>query len=631
MGRDRDQSADAVRGFFTETAAGYRDRRYGPAADPWRAYFFGERLRLARELLGPAPGRVLDLGSGPGVLGLPAESVVRIDLSPAMLREGGGAAAAGDAERIPLAAATFDAVVALGLTTYLRRLDEFLAECRRVLRPGGRLVLSLTRRSAPDTLLRALFRATVGRLGGGGRLLTAGLRVRAFSLPEAARALRRAGFCALAVRAHNHTVFPACYLLRGPSLRLARALDGRAEWLASDLVVLAARGADLPPPPKRRVVRLIARLNVGGPARQAILLSSGLDPRRFETTLVTGRVAEGEADMLPAALAAGLAPIVLSDLGRRVSPLSDLKAFLGVLGVLLRVRPRVLHTHTAKAGTLGRIAGALAGVPVRVHTFHGHVLDGYFGRFGSSLVRAAEVLLSRLTTRIVAVSPEVRDDLVARFRVVPAEKVRVVPLGFDLRRLAATGASRGGFRAELGVGAAPLVVVLGRITGVKAPLLAVEVARRVLLARPDARFAFVGGGDLLEAARAAAAAQGLADRVLFAGFREDVAAVFADADLALLTSVNEGTPVALIEAAAAGVPAVATRVGGVPFVVEDGRTGLLRPSGDAEGLARAALDLLDDPARRLQFGRAAREKVLPIFTAERLIADVMRLYDGRGA
>jgi glycosyltransferase involved in cell wall biosynthesis len=630
VGRDSDSEANSVRAFFDAAAGGYRERRYGPAADPWRAHFFGGRLGIAREFLGPAPARVLDLGSGPGVLDLPGGSVVRLDLSEAMLRAAPGSGVAGDATRVPLADGSFDAVLALGLTTYLPRLDEFLAECRRVLRPGGRLVFTVTRRAAPDTILRALYRATAGRLGGGGGLLSAGLRLRTFSGPEVSRALRRAGFCPLDSRPHNHTVFPFCYLLRGPSLRIARALDGRAPWLASDLVVLAERAAALPPPPPRRVVRLIARLNVGGPARQAILLSRGLPPKRYETTLVTGRVAEGEADMLGAARAAGIEPVVLADLGRRLSPLSDLRAFLGVLRALRRARPHILHTHTAKAGALGRLAGALLGVPARVHTFHGHVLSGYFGRIGAAAVRAAELLLARLSTRIVAVSPEVREDLVRRFRIAPPEKVCVVPLGFDLTPFAKAGPLRGALRRDLGIPAeAPVVAVVGRITAIKEPLLAVETARRVLATRPETRFLFVGGGEMLPAVRSKVTESGLEGRVLFAGFREDMAGVFADTDVALLTSRNEGTPVALIEAAAAGVPAVATRVGGVPFVVEHGRTGLLAKTGDADGLARAVLELLGDRAQRLQFGAAAREKVLGFFTADRLISDIEALYQGR--
>jgi glycosyltransferase involved in cell wall biosynthesis len=629
VARAIDSEADSVRAFFDAAAGDYRERRYGAGAEPWRAHFFGERLRIAREVLGPAPGRLLDLGSGPGVLDLPGGRIVRLDLSPAMLRGSPGGAVAGDATRIPLAAGTFDAVLALGLTTYLPRLDGFLAECRRVLRPGGRLVFSITRRTAPDTLARALYRATIGRLGGRG-LLAAGLRPRVFSEPEAARALHRAGFQPLAVRPHNRTVFPFCYLLRAPSLRLAQALDGRARWLASDLVILAGRADEIPPPPPKRILRLIARLNVGGPARQAILLSRELPADRCRTTLVTGRVAEGEADMLSAARAAGLAPVVLEDLGRRLSPLSDLRAFLAVFRAILRVRPHVLHTHTAKAGALGRLAGVLLRVPARVHTFHGHVLSGYFGRLGSAAARAGEIILARLATRIVAVSPEVREDLVRRFRIAAATKVRVVPLGFDLAPFSGAGVRRGPLRRELGIPPeAPLVAIVGRITAIKDPFLAVETARRVLAGNPEARFVFVGGGEMLPGLRARVVEAGLADRVLFAGWREEMTAVFADADLALLTSRNEGTPVALIEAAAAGVPAVATRVGGVPFVVEDGRTGLLAPPGDAEALARAVLALLDDPVRRRALGTAAREKVLRLFTAKRLVSDIMALYEER--
>ncbi len=618
-----------VRDYFTRTAAEYGERRYGGGGGRWREAFFADRLRVAADLIGPRPGRVLDLGSGPGVLsgalGAAGGGVVRVDLSPAMLGQAPGPAAAGDAEAIPLRAGSVDTVVALGLTTYLRGIDRLLRECRRVLADGGRLVLTVTRRTAPDTLARGLFRLAAGGLRSGAGLLTSGLPIRTFSDREAPAALRRAGFEVLAVRGHNRTVFPLCYLLPRPSLALGRRLP---DAFASDLVILAAKRAAPPPPPPAPVVRVIARLNVGGPARQAILLSRRLDPARFPTTLVTGIVADGEGDMLPAARQAGVDPVVLPDLGRRISPFSDLRAFLRLLAILRRTRPAIVHTHTAKAGTLGRLAACLAGVPVRVHTFHGHVLHGYFGVLGSALVRAAERVLARLTTRVVAVSLEVARDLIRRHRVVPpGRRCEFVALGLDLAPLLEVDGPRGAFRASLGLPPdVPLVGIVGRVTAVKEPRVALAVARRVLVARPDARFVFVGGGDLLAGTRAAAKAEGLAERVLFAGFRDDLPEVFADTDVALLTSRNEGTPVALIEAAAAGVPAVATRVGGVPFVVEDGRTGMLAAAGDVEGLAAGVLTYLADPARRRTDGAAARACVRERFAAERLLADVADLY-----
>jgi glycosyltransferase involved in cell wall biosynthesis len=612
-----------ARAFFDGLADRYHAERYGARADPWRACFFGGRLAKAREMLEGVRGLVLDLGAGPGVLAealadLPV-TVVSVDLSAAMLAESKEGGVAADALRLPFPAASVDAVAALGLTTYLDGLGRFLAEARRVLRPGGRLLFSIARRESIDGMIRAGFRRLLAPLAGRRRVLGSGLALRSFSEGETRRALRARGFRVLRTARHNFTVFPVCYLARGPSVAIGRRLEERGGPgpLASDALLLAER-ADRPRPRRRiRVVRAIARLNVGGPARQAILLTARLDPRRYESTLVTGTVSEGEGDMLDAARAAGLDPVVLPELGRAVSPLSDLRAFLGLLRVLLRIRPHVLHTHTAKAGALGRIAGLLAGVPVRIHTFHGHVLSGYFGPAGSALVRAAELVLSRTSTRIVAVSPEVARDLTHRHRVAPRSKVAVVPLGLDLDPLFDTCRTTDDGTLRVGT--------VGRLVPVKEPGLLVETARRVLREMSSVRFAVVGGGELLARTRESVRALGLEEAVDLPGWRDDLERVYAGFDLALLTSRNEGTPVALIEAAAAGVPAVATRVGGVPSVVEDGVTGLLVPPGDPEALAEAVLALLRDPERRKAMGRAARDRATR-FRAERLLGDIDGLY-----
>ncbi len=623
-----------IRGFFDRIANGYAETRYGAGANPFRSHFFGERLRLAVEMLGEVPGRVLDLGAGPGVLAealAPSDTdVISLDLSAAMLRGRESHAVVGDAMELPIRAESMDVVAALGLTTYLPDLRGFLAEARRVLRPGGRILFSITRRESPDTILRGIYRATFGRFGRSGNVLRSGLPVRAFSEGETRRALAAEGLTVEAVRRHNTTVFPFCYLFRDASLRGDRERTAKGETArASDALFLAvkgeapARGGSRPV----RVLRTIARLNIGGPARQTILLTKHLEARGYRSRLVTGTVGPDEGDMLPDAIEAGIDPVVLPGLGRDLSALSDLRAFLGLCREIRRFRPDVVHTHTAKAGALGRLAAFLSGVPVRFHTFHGHVLDGYFGARGSALVRAVELLLARLTTRVIAVSEEVKNDLCDRHRAMPRARVDVIPLGLDLALPARAPEHRGELRAEFGIGPNdPVIVMVGRLVPVKEPETALRVATEVLREIPRARFLIVGGGELLQPLRARAREWGIRDRVVFPGFRSDLDRIFADADLALLTSRNEGTPVALIEAAAAGVPAVATRVGGVPSVVVDGETGVLVPHGDVRAMTRAILELLAAPKLRAAMGRAARKRALPRFDFRRLVIDIDDLY-----
>jgi glycosyltransferase involved in cell wall biosynthesis len=235
------------------------------------------------------------------------------------------------------------------------------------------------------------------------------------------------------------------------------------------------------PPRPRTVLRVIARLNVGGPARHVVLMSRGLDPARWRTVLVTGRTDETEADMMDLAVDAGLDLEVIDDLGRRLHPLRDLRALLALLRAVRRHRPDVVCTHTAKAGALGRLAAFVHRVPARVHTFHGHVFHGYFGRLGSRAVVWAERLLARLAHRILAVSEEVAHDLVEVHRIAPAPRVEVLRLGLDLSEFL-EGRPRGAFRRELGVPPdAPLLVAVGRLVPVKDHALLLEAA--AILAR----------------------------------------------------------------------------------------------------------------------------------------------------
>jgi len=372
-------------------------------------------------------------------------------------------------------------------------------------------------------------------------------------------------------------------------------------------------------------VRVIARLNVGGPALHAVLATAGLRPD-VDTTLAVGRVAPDEAEATDLLARFDVRPVRIPGLGRSLSPLDDLRAFASLASLMRRVRPDVVHTHTAKAGALGRVAAWLSGVPRVVHTFHGHVFTGYFGAATSGAVVRVERALARRTDRVVAVSEEVGRDLVDRFRVAPRDKLVVVPVGLPLAEFLGCGTLRGALRRELSLPAdAPIAVFNGRLVPVKEPHVALDAWRLVRREIPTATLVVIGDGDVAPSLRARRE-----DGVVFLGWRRDVATVLADADVALLTSRNEGTPVALVEAAAAGVPAVATRVGGVPSVVVDGETGLLAPAGDAPAIAAAVVALLRDAPRRRAMGAAARERAVERWSEARLLADLRALYDGLG-
>lgn len=377
-----------------------------------------------------------------------------------------------------------------------------------------------------------------------------------------------------------------------------------------------------------RVLRVIARLNVGGPALHVAYLSSGLVEHGYETTLVAGEIAHGEESMERVASERGVSIVRLPGLSREVSPLRDLVSVWRLAALIRRVRPDVVHTHTAKAGAVGRAAVTLAGHRgiVVVHTFHGHVLRGYFGTLGSLVFRAIETALARVSDRLVAVSPEVRDELVA-LKVAPREKFEVVRLGIDLEPRVRFAGDRDEERRRLGIPNGKFVVGwFGRMTAVKRTDDLLTTLAGLRERGVDALLLLVGDGTDRAALEQRAHDLGIARSCLFLGYQEDVARWYAVCDAVVLTSANEGTPVTIIEALAAGRPVVSTNVGGVADVVDEGETGFLVRPGDTHALAERLSVLADDPARARLMGETGRARVLERYAVSRLVGDVDALY-----
>ncbi len=379
------------------------------------------------------------------------------------------------------------------------------------------------------------------------------------------------------------------------------------------------------------LVRVISRFAVGGSAIQAISLTRLLEPR-YRTTLVKGVEGPREGDLDDLAAALGVQPVVLPSLQRELRA-RDVRAVWDLVGILRRERPAILHTHTAKAGTVGRIAAILAGRSrprVIVHTFHGHVLEGYFSPLRSAFFRAVERILARFTTRLIVVSEEVKRDLI-RLRIADRDRIEVVPLGFDLEPLVVSDADRmrlrESLRSELSI---PLdrrvVTFVGRIVPIKRVDRFLAVARRLRERRDDVHFLIVGDGELRPELESSVIARELGDRVTWTGIRRDLAAIYSASDVVALTSDNEGTPVSLIEAQAVGVPVVTTDVGGARAVVEDGVSGRILERSDESGIADAIDEILSDSDRASQFTVAGRTSALSRFSLARLVGDIDELY-----
>ncbi len=378
----------------------------------------------------------------------------------------------------------------------------------------------------------------------------------------------------------------------------------------------------------KKIVRIIDRLNIGGPAKHVTWLAAGLDPGEFETTLIAGTVPEGEGDMGYFARAAGVEPLVIKEMSRELSP-ADLIVVFKLLRILFRLRPQIVHTHKAKAGAVGRVAATiykmLGGDCLIVHTYHGHIFHSYYGSAKTRLFIMIEQMLARFCTdRIVTISEQQRSEISQTFKVGRPDQFVVIPLGIDLGDSPAP---------ELKLKHdAVLIGITGRLCEVKNHSLFLQAAARI----DDAQFVIIGDGHLREDLESQAESLGLQGRISFTGFRDDVLSLYPQLDIAALTSLNEGTPLTLIEAMSCGLPVASTEVGGVVDLMGakreaiDGLTiwdhGVTSPSGDVEGFARALNYLIERPQLRTEMGARGREFVRSQLSRERLIRDIETLY-----
>jgi glycosyltransferase involved in cell wall biosynthesis len=379
-----------------------------------------------------------------------------------------------------------------------------------------------------------------------------------------------------------------------------------------------------------KIVHVIARLNVGGAALHVLQLAREQARRGHDVLVVAGTLAAGEESMEYIADDLGVQVYKLPALQRELSVEADSSATRELRAIIRARRPDVLHTHTAKAGATGRIAATLAGSArpkAVVHTYHGHVLSGYFSRRWEHLFRRIESVLALTTGTLIAVSDEVRDDLVG-FGVAGPERFVVVPYGFDLPAWsAADDAARSRIRRELGLGADTFAIGwAGRLTAIKRPLDLVRTLRAVVDSGVDAQLVLVGDGELRGDVEALARELGVAGRTRFAGFQQKIREWYAAVDASLLTSANEGTPVVAIESLAAGRPVVATRAGGTGTVVRDGESGYLLEIGDIAGLAARLGELARDPELRRRLGEAGAADVRKRFTVSRMADEIDAVY-----
>lgn len=396
-----------------------------------------------------------------------------------------------------------------------------------------------------------------------------------------------------------------------------------------------------------KILRIIARLNVGGPARHVVWLTNELNDGEFESVLIAGTVPKGEENMNYVAEAHGVKPVFVEEMSRELSP-KDLISLFKIFREIRRQKPDIIHTHTAKAGTVGRTAALLYKLltpgarKVRVvHTFHGHVFHSYYGKLKTRIFVAIEKFLARFATdKIIVISPQQLREINTEFHIGRREQFVVIPLGIDVDAFAdADDQKRTAFRNELGVrGDTLLVGFIGRLTEIKDVSLYLQVAAlaRQSAAPGELRFLVVGDGHLREKLEREAEELALGDSMTFIGNRTDIGSVYSGLDIVALTSLNEGTPLSLIEAMAARRPVISTMVGGVHdllgevleekdgFHVRERGVGISGRSPD--DYRKGLIYLAENEKLRRSVAEKGRTFVETEYSKERLVGDIEKLY-----
>ncbi len=398
---------------------------------------------------------------------------------------------------------------------------------------------------------------------------------------------------------------------------------------------------------KIKILRIIARLNIGGPAVHSILLTRYLINDRFDSILLTGMIGKSEGDMMYLAEANNIKPVLIKELGREISWKNDIIAFLKILRIAFKERPDIIHTHTAKAGTLGRMAGIIYNTisshkTYLVHTFHGHIFNSYFSTLKTNFFILIERVLARFTDKIIVISKGQEKELSEKLNIKDKSKLELIPLGLDLSPFYEAEKYCSLFKRELGLDDdTKLIGIIGRLVPVKNHRMFLDAVKKYKeIDNKKVKFIIIGDGELGEELKKYSIDFGIKDDVIFTGWRKDLENIYSDLDMVVITSFNEGTPVSIIEAMAAGKPVIATDVGGVKDLFTEKSEvrsqksevrlyceGILINSNDPDSLSEGIDFLLDNPEMAKDMGRMGRMTVKERFDISRLVRDMEGMYE----
>lgn len=375
-------------------------------------------------------------------------------------------------------------------------------------------------------------------------------------------------------------------------------------------------------------MRIINRFNLGGPTYNVAYLSKYLDDR-FETLLVGGAKDESEDTSTFITESLGLNPIIIDEMRREISPINDYKAYKKLKKIIQDYRPDIVHTHASKAGALGRLAAYHCGVRQIYHTFHGHVFHSYFGKLKTTFYKKIERYLAKRSTKLIAISNLQKKELSDEHDIAKSEKFHVVHLGFDLRRFSEnTVFNRKDFRKKYNLKPSEVAIgIVGRLVPIKNHKFFIDAAEKVIQkTKKVVKFFIIGGGELEQELKTYVKAKNLDQKITFTSWIRNIEWAYAGLDIVALTSLNEGTPVSLIEAQAASKPIVSTKVGGIQDVVLEGQSALLSKSADIASFTKNLIQLVESKPLRDQFSGAAQKFVFDRFSYQVLTREMQKLY-----
>lgn len=389
-----------------------------------------------------------------------------------------------------------------------------------------------------------------------------------------------------------------------------------------------------------RILRILNRLIIGGPSLNATYLSRYMAPE-YETMLVIGGKDDHEQDATHLAENLGLETVVVPSMKRAINIAEDRKAYNDIKKLIKDFKPDIVHTHAAKSGAIGRLAASACKVPVIVHTFHGHVFHSYFGKAKTNAFIQIERYLARKSSGIIAISDIQKQELGDTYKICPKDKIKVIPLGLDLDKFQQNKEEkRAAFRSKYLIADDEIAIgIIGRIVPVKNhSLFVASIAKLIPQSNQKLRFVIIGDGDMRQQTENELVSAQIdyayfpnnnrAAQAICTSWLTEMDVVFAGLDIVALTSHNEGTPVSLIEAQAAGKPVVSTNVGGVADVVLHNQTGIITPPNDADAFASALLQLTENAEKRIEFGIAGTHFVSSRYSYQRLVNDMSAYYQG---